>query len=600
MDSNKPPGRTLAALLRALSMARRRDLSIGAAIMLFGACAELLTISSLLTFLQLLSQPSVGGKLSGAASLLDFAEAVPAGNPVVLAALLLVFAVVLAAAARLFILWTVQRIVLRLGHELSVTIFSRMLRQPYSFYTSRNPSELFASAEKVQMVVFGVLLPLIQGLVATVIAFAIVALLLTLDSSTALTAALALGLVYALVTFATRRRLRRNSTIIAEAATARMKAIQEGLGGIRDILIGQTQANFEQHYRQVDLRYRVAQTANIFISAAPRHVVEAAGVVILGLIAWFLSLQAGGLAAAIPMLGALALGAQRLLPLIQQAYVGWSQFAGSAELLRDVLELVQAPILGEAPLGRQQDLSFSHEIVLERVALSYPERPNALQDINLRIVKGQRVGITGSSGSGKSSLLDVLTGLLEPSSGEVRVDGSTITDANRGCWQRHIAHVPQSVYLPDSSISECIAFGDKQDEIDLQRVRQSAERARLHDFIISLPSGYATQVGERGVRLSGGQRQRIAIARALYKGASLIILDEATGALDVQNEVEIMNSLEALGREVTLLVVSHRLSALGGCDVIIHLNAGAVTSIDEVKSVPRRDHFGTDQRDGLS
>jgi ATP-binding cassette subfamily B protein len=343
------------------------------------------------------------------------------------------------------------------------------------------------------------------------------------------------------------------------------------------------QSPFEEHYRQVDHRYRAAQAANIFISAAPRYVIEAAGIVVIGLMALFLSFQPGGLAAAIPILGALALGAQRLLPLLQQAYVGWSQFAGSAELLREVIELVHAPVVADAAPGDAQPLTFSRDIVFDRVSLSYPDRPNALRDINLRIAKGEHIGIMGPSGSGKSSLLDVLTGLLLPSFGEVRVDGAPITDENRGRWQRHVAHVPQSVYLPDCSISECIAFGEAPLEIDAERVEQAARRAQMHEFIINLPSGYATQVGERGVRLSGGQRQRIAIARALYKEASLIIFDEATAALDAETEAEIMNSLDGLGREVTLLIVSHRLSALQSCDAVVTLKAGTVVAKNRVE-----------------
>ena len=570
---------TLRSLYRSLSPGRRRDLLVTAAAMLLGTLAELLTIGSLLTFLQILSQPESAGAALGVTWLQASGGTNESKDVVVVATILLVGAAIFSGAARLFILWTTQRSVQRLGHELAVGIFSRMLRQPYSFYVSRNPSELFSSVEKVQSITFGALLPLVQGSVASVIALAIIAMLFAIDPGTALAAALSIGLLYAVVSVTSSRRLKRNGAIISQAATARMKAIQEGLGGIRDILLGHSQPRFEEHYRRVDSRYREAQSLNMFIAAAPRFVVEAAGIIVIGLLALYLSFQPGGLVAALPTLGALALGAQRLLPLLQQAYSGWSNFAGNAALLGDVIELVQAPVSDEDAGLVTDDLPFREEIVFDRVTLSYEGRPDALAGISFRIPKGARVGIMGPSGSGKSSLLDVLMALLEPSSGEVRIDGKPLTNNNRAAWQRHVAHVPQSVYLPDSSIAECIAFGEPGLGLDQPRIEKAARQAQLHDFIQSLPLGYATEVGERGVRLSGGQRQRIAIARALYKQASLLIFDEATGALDQQTEMDVMESIECLGREMTVLVVSHRLSALRACEPIVLIEAGKVSGI---------------------
>ena len=572
-------GATLRGFVASLSPARRRDLLVGAVVMLFGAVAELVTIGSLLTFLQLLAAPNGANELPGFGWFISLVGGGEGGNLVAKATILLISAAMLSAAARLFILWTTQNIVLRIGHELAVAIFSGMLRQPYSFHISRNPSELYASVEKVQAITFGGLLPLIQGLVATVIAVAIIALLVAIDPFGALLAALAIGFVYFAVSLFTERRLKSNSAIINEAATARMKAIQEGVGGIRDILLGHTQARFEAHYREVDARYRRAQAINMFIAAGPRYVVEAAAIVVIGLLALFLSLQPGGIVAAIPKLGALALGAQRLLPLLQQAYGGWSNFAGKAKLFADVLQLVQARVATDESARSQERLPFSRDIVFDQVSLSYPERPNALQSVSFTISKGARLGIMGPSGSGKSSLLDVLTALLEPTSGEIRVDGRSITHENRSGWQRHVAHVPQTVYLPDTSIAACIAFGEPGPDVDLERVEQAARGAHLHDFIMSLPARYGTQVGERGVRLSGGQRQRIAIARALYKQASLLIFDEATGALDQKTERDVMDSIDCLGRDITVLVVSHRLSALRGCDSILVIEEGRVAAI---------------------
>jgi ATP-binding cassette, subfamily B, bacterial PglK len=408
-------------------------------------------------------------------------------------------------------------------------------------------------------------------------AAAIVALLVWIDPFTASVAAAAVGLLYLGVSIVTRPRLRANSQILAQSATARMQAIQEGLGGIRDILLGHSQHVFEENFRRLDLRYRRAHARNLFMNGAPRFLVEAAGVVVLVLLAVTLSLRPGGIVAAIPVLGALALGAQRLLPLIQQSYVGWSSFVGSAGMVADVVALTRSPILSVPPPGsRAPPQPFETDILFDNVSLSYPDRTPALSGVDLRIAKGERIGLVGTTGSGKSSLLDLLMALIEPSQGEIRIDGEKLDDAMRQRWQAQIAHVPQTLYLADASIASNIAFAEPEETIDRSRVEEAARLAQLHDFIAGLPDGYETRVGERGVRLSGGQRQRIGIARALYKRAGVLIFDEATGALDRKTEKAIMAEVAALGRDITMIVVAHRISALTLCDRIVRLEGGRI------------------------
>jgi len=549
------------------------------AAMLVGAAAELLTIGAVLPFLALVSDPSRAAHLPGFGAFLWLTGAGAGDDLVVRAAALLIAATLAAAAARVTILWITQGFVVAFGHDIGTAIFNRMLRQPYSFYVTRNPSELLASVEKVHVLIFGTLMPLMQGVTASLIALAIVALLFAIDPFTALIAAASVGSLYAAVSAMTQPRLKANSRVLAETGTARMQAIQEGLGGIRDILLGHSQRIFEESFERLDWRYRRAQTYNIFFAGMPRYLVEAAGVVLIVLLALSMSYRPGGIVAAIPMLGALALGAQRLLPLIQQSYVGWSNFAGNAGVMADVLALMEAPVVASAPRGADRPPEpFTRDIVFDKVSLSYPGRAAALREISLSIAKGERVGLVGTTGSGKSSFLDLLMALLDPSEGEIRIDGQPLGEASRADWQAQIAHVPQSVYLADSSIAANIAFAEAEEEIDAARVEAAARQAQLHDFISALPEGYETKAGERGVRLSGGQRQRIAIARALYKQANVLIFDEATGALDRKTERAIMAAVGALGREITVLVVAHRISALAGCDRIVRLEGGRVAA----------------------
>jgi ATP-binding cassette subfamily B protein len=418
-------------------------------------------------------------------------------------------------------------------------------------------------------------MPLMQALTASLLALAIIILLFAIDPFTACIAAASIGALYFGVSIATRKRLKANSVIVAQSSTARMQAIQEGLGGIRDILLGHSQHVFEENFRRLDWRYRRAQALNMFFGGAPRYFVEAAGIVLIVLVALSMSARPGGIVAAIPVLGALALGAQRLLPLIQQSYLGWTLFAGNVRVMADVLALMEAPVMASAPAGAAGP-PFARDIVFDRVSLSYPGRVPALQEISLVIAKGERVGLVGTTGSGKSSFLDLLMALLDPSEGEIRIDDRPLDDSSRAAWQAQIAHVPQSVYLADASIASNIAFAEPVEGIDRARVEAAARQAQLHDFISALPEGYETMVGDRGVRLSGGQRQRIAIARALYKEASVLIFDEATGALDRKTEHAIMESVAALGRGITILVVAHRISALAGCDRIVRLEGGRI------------------------
>ena len=352
------------------------------------------------------------------------------------------------------------------------------------------------------------------------------------------------------------------------------------MGGIRDVLIAGSQAAYCQIYRNADIPLRRAQGNNVFISASPRYAMEALGMILIAALAYSLAKQTDGIAKAIPILGALALGAQRLLPVLQQAYGAWSTIQGGQASLQDTLELLDQPLPDyvDQPIGLP--LPFKHNISLKQLAFRYsPETPYVLKQINLTIAKGSRVGFIGTTGSGKSTLLDIVMGLLQPTEGTLDIDGKSVTTGNNRDWQAHIAHVPQAIFLADSSIEENIAFGVPKDQIDHQRVRQAAQQAQIADSIESWPKQYQTFVGERGIRLSGGQRQRIGIARALYKQADVIVFDEATSALDNETEQAVMQAIEGLSNEFTLLIIAHRITTLKNCTQIVEFGAGEIVRI---------------------
>ena len=355
--------------------------------------------------------------------------------------------------------------------------------------------------------------------------------LIVIDPVVASVAAFGFGLSYALITWIARRRLSRNSRRIADEQTQVVKALQEGLGGIRDVLLDGTQQAYCDIYRQADIPLRQAQSDNIFIGLSPRYVMESVGMALIALLAYVLSLEVGGISTALPVLGALAIGAQRLLPALQQVYYCWSMIASSQGSLDDIVTLLDQPLPAEKHQLPSKPLPFKDAICFESVRYRYDrDGPWVLDGLNLTIPKGARVGFVGSTGSGKSTTLDLLMGLLVPTDGELLVDGKPISDNRLRAWQRTIAHVPQSIFLADATLAENIAFGVPRDMINMKRV-QEVGQAQIADFIESRVDGYDLFVGERGIFLSGGQRQRIGIARALYKKANVMIFDEATSSL---------------------------------------------------------------------
>lgn len=401
--------------------------------------------------------------------------------------------------------------------------------------------------------------------------------LFAIDFFAALISTIGFGSLYCGILYFSKSHLDSNSKKIAIESTKVIQALQEGLGGIRDVILDGNQNFYCKMYRNSDLPLRRAQGDNSFLTGSPRFLMEAIGMCLIAFLAYFLSQSDGGISKAIPILGALALGAQRLLPALQQIYGAISTIRGSKASFDDVIDLIDQPLTLESDASTKM-MAFDHSISLSDVSFRYLDSsPYVVKSFNLNISSGSRIGFFGETGSGKSTLFDIIMGLLAPSSGALIVDGTKVDISNVKSWQANIAHVPQSIYLSDASIAENIAFGCEKSNIDYEAVKIAAKKSQISDFINELPEQYETKVGERGVRLSGGQKQRIGIARALYKKAKVIILDEATSALDSITEDEVMKSVEALQKDLTILIIAHRLTTLKNCDQIVELgNAGII------------------------
>jgi len=579
------PDPSLRQLLRHLwnhlSPSRRVQLGVLLLVMLASSVAEVLSLAAVLPFLAVLAKPEGlwNQPLTQQwAPRLGIASAEALLLPITVAFALAALA---AGAIRLLNLWLNGRLAAAIGSDLSCEAYRRTLYQPYAVHLERNSSQLMASiSTDVTRVIYLVLNPLLLLLSSGLIAACLVATLLAIDWGIALGTGLGVALVYSTAMATSHlplQQLARQQVFLSQRL---IQALQEGLGAIRDVLLNGQQRIYGSFYREADQPLRRAGADASFLSTYPRLVLEPAGMALIAA-AGYLLVRQQGISRALPLLGVLALGAQRLLPMAQKVYEGWAQSRSAKDSLAAVMQLLDQPLPADSYLPPPDPVPLRSSIRFEDVHFRYgADLPEVLQGLNLQIRRGDRIGLIGSTGSGKSTTLDLLMGLLQPTSGRILVNGEDLHDARDpgrlAAWRAAIAHVPQSIYLADSSIAENIAFGVSPDRIDQERVRRAAQQAQIAGFIESRPQGYASFVGERGIRLSGGQRQRIGIARALYKQAEVLVFDEATSALDTSTEQAFMEAIETFSRELTIVMIAHRLSTLQQCDRIIRLDRGVV------------------------
>lgn len=557
---------------------RRKQFGLLLVLILIASFAEILSIGSMLPFLGVLTAPE---RIFAHPAAQPVIQALRLTSPVQLLLPLSIafgFAALISGVMRLLLLWASTRLSFAAGADLSISIYRRTLYQPYAVHCARNSSEVINGISvKANGTIYATIMPALVLISSCVMLTTVLLALLAVEPMIALGVFGGFGMIYLLIIRITRKQLLLDSQRIARESTQVIKALQEGLGGIRDVLIDGSQETYCQIYRNADLPLRQAQGNNTFISGSPRFAMETLGMLLIATLVYALAQQGDGVVKAIPFLGALALGAQRLLPVLQQGYASWTYIRGGQASLRDTLELLEQPLPDHADRPTASALPFKHSINLKQLRFRYsPQTPYVLKQIDLSIAKGSRVGFIGTTGSGKSTLLDIVMGLLQLTDGSMDVDGQAITLTNIRNWQARIAHVPQAIFLTDSTIEENIAFGIAKDLIDQNRLRRAAKQAQIASSIETWPLKYQTIVGERGTRLSGGQRQRIGIARALYKQADVIIFDEATSALDNETEEAVMQSIESLGRDFTLLIIAHRLTTLKNCTNIVELEDGRI------------------------
>ena len=475
-------------------------------------------------------------------------------------------------------LYAMTRFAQMRAYAIGARLLAGYLAQPYAWFLNRHSADLARTVlHEVPLAVSGVLLPAIRLVAYAVVALCLIGLVVLVDPAVALGTAAVLGLAYGAIFLGIRRLLARIGAARLAANAERFQIVQEATGGIKDVKILGLERSLAARFRPPARRMAEHNTLSMVLSESPRHLLEAVlfGGMLLVVLQMMLT-RPGGLSEVLPVIGLYAFAGVRLFPAMQQIYATLTQMRYNRPALdalhADLAAIAAAPALPSPapPLG------LARRLELRGVHYAYPNAERAALDgLDLDIAARSTVGIVGGTGAGKTTAVDVILGLLEPQAGELRVDGQAIGPARRGAWRASIGYVPQQIFLADDTVAGNIAFGLAPEAIEMDRVERAARIAELHGFVTAeLAEGYATPVGERGVRLSGGQRQRIGIARALYRDPDVLVLDEATSALDNLTERAVMDAVHNLGRAKTVIMIAHRLSTVRACDEIFLMEHG--------------------------
>ncbi|MEM9155586.1 MAG: ABC transporter ATP-binding protein [Cyanobacteria bacterium P01_F01_bin.33] len=566
-----------------LSPRRRRQMILLSALSTLSAAGEVSNLAILFFFLRLLENPSEASNSIGFLSSLlsEYGE----GGLVSIVGVCFLFTVVMSSSLRILNLNYSLRLAAKITLDVGKKVFEATLGQPYSWHLNNNSKStlnlLVQDINQAQMVFQTQLRMPVNILVILMIASSLIAI----DATIMLTMAVLLSTVYLVIYRFTRATLAVEGAVRRKSNGAKIQTIQEGLNGIRDIILDRTHALFLDEFNIYDNQsrrasYRIA----LKVQMIPFMIEGMTLLVIFGIAFWY---SFGGKSGdqIFPLLGTFALGFYRMLKPIQQCF---SAFASLKSGEPSILKIVQCLDLGNPKVQESKievdaarySSGLAPEISLENVWFRYHDEAEwVLKDLSIEIPAGSRVGFVGSTGSGKSTTIDLILGLLIPQKGNVLVDGNSLSERSTlRAWHDQVAHVPQQIHLSDTSLGENIAFGVPRNAIDWERVKQAAHRACIDDFIEAQPEGYETRVGERGVRLSGGQRQRLGIARALYKRSHAIIFDEATSALDNRTEQQVISSISNLEKRVTVIMIAHRLSTVRDCDCIFHMEQGKLVA----------------------
>ena len=546
---------------------------------LLSGILEVAGIASIAPFMAVLSSPELVNENETLAFLFNITNAESNKEFVIILGFGVIAVLLVSNSYQAFMMWVVTNFSRFQTHRLSVRLLRQYLFQPYSFFLDRNTSEMGKNVvNEASRGVGGVLLPLLNLVSKSIISVSIFILLVLVNPYTAIIAILIFGGIYTTLYLSVKKLLHKIGVQTTDSATARFKIAHESMSGIKEIKLRGSENIFIDLFDiQSDL-YAKNYAIRALIVSIPRYFIEV--IAFGGIIVIIISMLMAGRdeSEIIVLTSVYAMAGYRLLPAIQGIYGDLTSLKFNLPILSVLASDLKKNEYKEQLQDHSEKIEFKEKISIKDVCFSYDGNKSILNKINLSIPRNDTIGFVGTTGSGKTTLIDILLGLLTPNKGSIFVDSIPINQKNLQSWQKKIGYVPQSIFLIDDSLEKNIAFSVAGDKIDKKRVVDAAKMADLHDFILTLEDGYSTGVGERGVRLSGGQLQRIGIARALYHNPEVLILDEATSSLDGSTENTIMESIHGLSHKKTIIIIAHRLTTLKECDVIYLLDKGQVVA----------------------
>lgn len=561
----------LLRLWRFLPKSRKLQLLNLLSLSILSSFAEILSIGLMLPFLTILIDPYSAIVYLQKIEIFYQYNSVEVTILRLIVTIFFVIAIIFSTLIRLLLLMVQSRVSFNIGSDISETLYLNSLYEPYINSLNRNSADIISTIlSKTKSISSYAVLPVLQIIGSFISIVVIISTLGFIEPLATILVVFFLALLYGVAMFATKPSLVKFGRVVNKSHSRVMQSLQEGFSSIRDIILSGTQKIYWKTYVLANNDWKNATIKINIISGLPRIIIEGLCLILMTIFFYSYMKSSNEFITAIPLFGATILAIQRLIPLLQQFFGGFSLIRSGYPSLIDVVELLEKDYPGnKVATNITQNIFFKNSIELNEISFRYSkETPYVFKNINLTILHGQYIGIIGPSGCGKSTLVDLIMGLLAPTEGTMKVDGRVITQELMPSWQCNIAHVPQSVYITDASLISNIAFGVPEAEIDVKKAFEVVEMVGLMQVISGLEDGIKTSLGERGARLSGGQRQRIGLARALYKNAKVLVLDEATNALDSNAEKVILDLLEKIKGKTTIIRISHSFSSLESCDHI--------------------------------
>ena len=540
----------------------------------FVSITEVISIGSILPFLSVIMNPEMFFDNKYGKVFINFFNISNNSELIKFVTICFLTAALISGTARVALLWFQTRLSHEIGANISEKLYRVALYQPYKKHISRNSSEIIAVVtEKSNQIVRGAILPILILSSSIMIIFSIAIGLFIINPYITFGIFVIFGFFYFILISYVKKTLSINSSVINSLLNKRIQSLQEGLMGIKEVILNNNQKFFLNIFKKVDIPYRKSLATNSFIASSPKYIIETLGILLITLFIFFITTKGVKLNNIIPVFGAFILAAQRMLPLMQSIYSNWSNIKGNESILIYTKNLLSNENIINI-CDNESNFIFEKEIIFKNVCFKYEKNSSFIfKDLNLKIKKGSSIGVFGKTGSGKSTFVNILSGLLSINDGCIFIDDKKlITESDFNQWRSNISYVPQNIFLADNTFARNIAFGVEDKDIDYNKINQICASLKIDEFINLMEKGLDTNIGESGVKLSGGQKQRIGIARALYKESSLIIFDESTSALDTRTEKQIMDSIyEMKDHNLTFIIISHRISTLDKCEYLLEI-----------------------------